>query len=226
MSVLLEAREITKLYRQGSISVAALDAVSFTVGRGQIALIIGPSGSGKSTLLSILGCILRPTSGTVSVDGEMVSALPDRELPRIRRSCFGFVFQAFRLFPFLTALENVETALRLARVPRQSRRLRAMKLLTQCGLAERATFYPQSLSGGEKQRVALARALAGDPQILLADEPTASLDSATGEEVFAMLSRFAKEYGKAVIMASHDPKARQFADHVFDLADGRMSVKG
>ena len=226
MSALLEARNVSKLYRQGPVSVTAVDSVSFTVERGQIALIIGPSGSGKSTLLSMLGCILRPSSGDILVEGEAVSALPDRELPRIRRSCFGFVFQAFHLFPFLTAQENVETALRLARVPSRTRQVLALELLTGCGLEARANFLPGSLSGGEKQRVAIARALAGNPQILLADEPTASLDSTTGEEVFAMLSRFAKESGKAVIMASHDPKARGFADRVFNLTDGRISGVG
>jgi putative ABC transport system ATP-binding protein len=224
MSVMLEARDASKRYREGLASVVAVDSVSFTVNKGQIALITGPSGSGKSTLLSMLGCILRPTSGAILVDGEEVSALPDWELPRIRGKCFGFVFQAFHLFPFLTAQENVEMALRLRKVPRQTRKTRAMELLTRCGLEKRMSFYPGSLSGGEKQRVAIARALAGDPQILLADEPTASLDSSNGDAVFTMLHRFAKQSGKAVVMASHDPKARRFADRVYNLTDGRISV--
>jgi putative ABC transport system ATP-binding protein len=225
MGALLEARDVSKRYRQGPVSVAAVDSVSFAVERGQIALIIGPSGSGKSTLLTILGCILRPTSGAVLVEGEEVSALPDRELPRIRRRCFGFIFQAFHLFPFLTAQENVETALRLKRAPCRTRNAQAKELLTRCGLEARAAFYPDSLSGGEKQRVAIARALAADPQILLADEPTASLDPANGEEVFTMLHKFAKETGKAVVMASHDPKARGFADRIFHLTYGRIAAE-
>ena len=222
MGVCLEAREISKIYRQGAISVAAVQSVSLAVEKGQIVLLIGPSGSGKTTLLSILGCILRPTSGAIYVDGTLVSDLPESRLPLIRRSCFGFVFQAFHLFPFLTARENVETAMRLRRV--SDRKSKAMDLLVRCGLERRATFYPGDLSEGEKQRVAFARALAGDPRIVLADEPTASLDSATGEEVLGMLRQFAKELGKVVVMASHDPRAQRFADRVFSLTDGRLDA--
>jgi putative ABC transport system ATP-binding protein len=222
MKPMLEARGITKHYRQGTTSVAAVDRVSIAVQEGEIALIIGPSGSGKSTLLSMLGCILQPTSGAVLVAGYDVSGLSERVLPRIRRRCFGFVFQSFHLFPFLTARENVETALRLRKVPREARRDIAIDLLTGCGLGQRMDFYPASLSGGEKQRVAIARALAGDPYILLADEPTASLDSANGEVVLEMLRHLALAQGKAVVLASHDPKARHFADSVYTLADGRI----
>jgi putative ABC transport system ATP-binding protein len=222
MDVCLEAREISKIYRRGPISVAAVQSVSLGVEKGQIVLLIGPSGSGKTTLLSILGCILRPTSGALYVNGTLVSDLPESRLPLIRRSCFGFVFQAFHLFPFLTALENVETAMRLRRV--SDRKSKAMDLLVRCGLERRATFYPGDLSEGEKQRVAFARALAGDPRIVLADEPTASLDSATGEEVLGMLRQFAKELGKVVVMASHDPRAQRFADRVFSLTDGRLDA--
>jgi putative ABC transport system ATP-binding protein len=222
MDVCLEAREISKIYRRGPISVAAVQSVSLGVEKGQIVLLIGPSGSGKTTLLSILGCILRPTSGALYVNGTLVSDLPESRLPLIRRSCFGFVFQAFHLFPFLTALENVETAMRLRRV--SDRKSKAMDLLVRCGLERRATFYPGDLSEGEKQRVAFARALAGDPRIVLADEPTASLDSATGEEILGMLRQFAKELGKVVVMASHDPRAQRFADRVFSLTDGRIEA--
>jgi putative ABC transport system ATP-binding protein len=222
MDVCLEAREISKIYRRGPISVAAVQSVSLGVEKGQIVLLIGPSGSGKTTLLSILGCILRPTSGALYVNGTLVSDLPESRLPLIRRSCFGFVFQAFHLFPFLTALENVETAMRLRRV--SDRKSKAMDLLVRCGLERRATFYPGDLSEGEKQRVAFARALAGDPRIVLADEPTASFDSATGEEILGMLRQFAKELGKVVVMASHDPRAQRFADRVFSLTDGRIEA--
>jgi putative ABC transport system ATP-binding protein len=221
---LLEARALTKHYEQGTISVAAVDSVSFSLRAGETALIIGPSGSGKSTLLSMLGCILRPTSGAILLAGREVSGLSDRDLPRIRRRCFGFVFQSFHLFPFLTARENVETALRLRRVPAASRLRQSIDLLEDCGLEERMEFYPASLSGGEKQRVAIARALAGDPFILLADEPTASLDSPNGDMIFKMLRGFAQQKGKAVVMASHDPKARDFADSVYSLTDGRIAA--
>ena len=224
MKPLLEARALTKHYEQGTISVAAVDSVSFSLRAGETALIIGPSGSGKSTLLSMLGCILRPTSGAILLAGREVSGLSDRDLPRIRRRCFGFVFQSFHLFPFLTARENVETALRLRRVPAASRLRQSIDLLEDCGLEERMEFYPASLSGGEKQRVAIARALAGDPFILLADEPTASLDSANGDMIFKMLRGFAQQKGKAVVMASHDPKARDFADSVYSLTDGRIAA--
>jgi putative ABC transport system ATP-binding protein len=224
MRPLLEARELSKHYQQGSLDVAAIDSASFSVMASEIALIIGPSGSGKSTLLSMLGCILRPSSGVILLGGHEVSGLSDRHLPRIRRRCFGFIFQSFHLFSFLTARENVETALRLRKVPAASRRQRSVDLLARCGLEERMDFYPASLSGGEKQRVAIARALAGDPFILLADEPTASLDSANGDVIFTMLRRFAKEKGRAVVMASHDPKARRFADRVYSLVDGRLDV--
>jgi len=221
---LLEARALTKHYEQGTISVAAVDSVSFSLRAGETALIIGPSGSGKSTLLSMLGCILRPTSGAILLAGREVSGLSDRDLPRIRRRCFGFVFQSFHLFPFLTARENVETALRLRKVPAASRLRQSIDLLEDCGLEERMEFYPASLSGGEKQRVAIARALAGDPFILLADEPTASLDSANGDMIFKMLRGFAQQKGKAVVMASHDPSARDFADSVYSLTDGRIAA--
>lgn len=224
MKPLLEARAISKHYQQGSVAVAAVESVSFSLAKGEIALIIGPSGSGKSTLLSMLGCILRPSSGAIQLGGHDVSGLPDRYLPRIRARCFGFVFQSFHLFPFLTARENVEAALRIRNVAPALRRERAIELLTHCGLEGRMDFYPASLSGGEKQRVAIARALAGDPFILLADEPTASLDSANGEMVFDLLRHFAKQRGKAVIMASHDPKARGFADSVYNLVDGRIDL--
>jgi putative ABC transport system ATP-binding protein len=183
MSARLEGLDVAKTYQRGSIAVAAVRSVSMVVEQGQIVLVMGPSGSGKTRLLSILGCILRPTSGSVRLDGTAISELPEARLPAIRRSCFGFAFQTFHLFPFLTALENVEIAMRLQRVPRSVSKPRAMDLLVRCGLQQRAAFYPEDLSGGEKQRVAFVRSLAGNPRFVLADEPTANLDSATGEEV-------------------------------------------
>ena len=157
MTPYLEARSITKIYQPGRVTVSAVDKVSFAVEQGEVAVIAGPSGSGKSTLLSIIGCILRPTSGGIYLRGEAVSDLREARLPALRRATFGFIFQAFNLFPFLTALENVELAMRLQRVPAQARRSRALDLLTLYGLQDRASFYPAYLSGGEKQRVALAQ---------------------------------------------------------------------
>jgi len=223
MTPYLEARSITKIYHQGSVTVSAVDRVSFAVEQGEVAVIAGPSGSGKSTLLSIIGCILRPSSGAIYLDGEAVSDLKEARLPALRSSTFGFIFQSFNLFPFLSALENVELAMRLQGVPAQARRSRALELLARYGLEERVAFYPGYLSGGEKQRVALARALAGDPMILLADEPTANLDSVAGEEVFGLLRRFAIDAHRVVVMVSHDPRAQRFADHVFTLTDGRLA---
>ena len=223
MSPYLEARSVSKIYQQGAVTVRAVEEVSFAVDHGEVALIAGPSGSGKSTLLSMVGCILRPSSGTICLDGSPVSDQKESDLPALRSSTFGFIFQSFNLFPFLTALENVELAMRLQGVPAKPRRSRALELLKSCGLAERATFHPSYLSGGEKQRVALARALAGDPMILLADEPTANLDSVVGEEVFGLLRRFAKDLRKVVVMVSHDPRAERFADRVFNLTDGRLA---
>src|SRR3984957_936855 len=187
MAACLEAQGVSKTYGKGPAAVAAVQSVSLAVEPGETVLLIGPSGSGKSTLLSMLGCMLRPSAGTILVYDAPVSDLPERRMPALRRHSFGFVFQAFNLFPFLTALENVETALRLQRVPGATRRSRARELLARCGLERRADFYPRDLSGSEKQRVAVARALVGDPRILLADEPTASLDSATGESILALM---------------------------------------
>jgi putative ABC transport system ATP-binding protein len=224
MSGRLEALDVSKTYRRGAIVVPAVKSVSLAVEKGQIVLVMGPSGSGKTTLLSILGCILRPSSGSICLDGKAISELPESRLPAIRRSCFGFVFQTFHLFPFLTALENVEVAMHLQKVSRSVSKPRAMDLLVRCGWEQRATFYPEDLSGGEKQRVAFARALAGNPQFVLADEPTANLDSATGEEVFSMLRQCAKELNKGVVMVTHDPKAQEFADRVFSMTDGRVGA--
>lgn len=223
MKPFLDARRLTKNYVQGEVSVNAVSEVSLSVAGGEVALIIGPSGSGKSTLLSMLGCILRPSSGSIYLAGHDVLQLDDHALPSVRSRCFGFVFQSFHLFPFLTARENVEVSLRLRKVATTERARRSSEILDECGLAERMDFYPANLSGGEKQRVAIARALVSEPFILLADEPTASLDSANGELILRMLRHFAKGRGKAVVMASHDPRARDFADNVYCLSDGQVT---
>lgn len=222
MPAILETRAVTKVYEEGSIKVRAVDGVDLLVERGGVLLIMGPSGSGKTTLLSMMGCILRPTSGEVLIDGREVSGLKEEALPDIRKRHFGFVFQAFNLFPSLRAVENIEVVLRLKGWPKADVRPDAMRLLGQVGLEKRADFYPKDLSGGEKQRVAFARALAGDPAIILADEPTANLDSKTGKEVLALLHEFARSADKAVVIISHDPKAEELADRVVHLEDGRL----
>lgn len=219
---ILEAKGLTKVYEEGAVRVKAVDSVSLSVDKGAVLLVMGPSGSGKTTLLSMMGCILHPTDGEVVVDGKTVSELKESELPDVRKKYFGFVFQAFNLFPSLTAVENVELVLRLKGWEKASMRETALGLLKKVGLGERAGFYPRDLSGGEKQRVAFARALAGDPPIILADEPTANLDSRTGKEVLTLLRGLAEGFGKAVVIISHDPKAEGLAHRVVFLEDGRL----
>jgi putative ABC transport system ATP-binding protein len=186
---------------------------------------MGPSGSGKTTLVSIMGCILRPSSGSVKVAGREVTRLSEKELPAIRLRHMGFVFQGFNLFPTLTAVENVEIALELKRVPRGERRMRAAALLDEVGLNDKHRAYPADLSGGQKQRVAIARALAGDPDVILADEPTAALDKTSGRTVLEMLRRLAHDKGRAVVIVTHDARTLDYADRVVDIEDGRIAAE-
>lgn len=222
MSNILETYNITKVYGGGESRVQAVDSVTLGVRSHELLLIMGPSGSGKTTLLSLMGCILHPTSGMVTVDGMQVSSLSEDDLPDIRKKYFGFVFQSFNLFPSLNAVENVELVLRLKRFDKPRIRGEALGLLEKVGLAKRARFYPSDMSGGEKQRVAFARALAGDPPVILADEPTANLDSKTGAQVLGLLKRLAEDSGKAIVIVSHDPKAKALAHRVVFLEDGRI----
>jgi putative ABC transport system ATP-binding protein len=221
---LLEVRDLSKLYGTGDTRVTAVDRVGLDLDRGELLLIMGPSGSGKTTLLSMMGCILRPTSGTIRLEGREVSALDEARLPEVRRRFIGFVFQSFNLFPFLTALENVELVLRMKQAPREQRRAQAVRLMERVGLGRRTRLYPADLSGGEKQRTALARALAGDPPVILADEPTANLDWKTGHEVLLLLRGLAEQAGKAVAVVSHDPRAERLAHRALALVDGRLSA--
>ncbi len=222
METILEVKDIGKVYGEGDNRVVAVDSITLALHRHEVLLIMGPSGSGKTTLLSMMGCILRPTSGEVRIDGRVVSGLGEDAFPDLRRRYFGFVFQSFNLFASLTAAENVEVVLRLKASDRKNVRAEALRLLERVGLGKRTHFYPADLSGGEKQRVAFARALAGDPPILLADEPTANLDSRTGKEVLTLLRTLAEEWGKAVAIVSHDPKAEALAHRVVFLEDGRL----
>lgn len=231
---ILNVQNVYKIFGEGDRAVVAVDSVSLAVHRGEVLLIMGPSGSGKTTLLSMMGCLLRPTRGEISIDQEVISRLPESALPDLRRRHFGFVFQSFNLFPSLTARENVELVLRLKerrhfslkpilkRESLQRFKTESLRLLEQVGLGKRADFFPATLSGGEKQRVAFARALAGDPPILLADEPTASLDSKTGKEILLFLKMLAENFGKAVAIVSHDPKAEAVVHRFVVLEDGRI----
>lgn len=218
----IRAARLTKIYGDGATAFRALTDVDLEIRAGELTLLMGPSGSGKTTLLSILGCILRGTAGSLEVLGERVDALPEGELPRIRREAIGFVFQGFNLFPALTAAENVALALDVRGVRRAEAEKRAAELIREVGLADKSKSYPADLSGGQKQRVAIARALAGDPPIVLADEPTAALDSTNGKNVIELLRRLAHEHGRAVVMVTHDPRVLSYGDRIIHLEDGRI----
>jgi putative ABC transport system ATP-binding protein len=219
----LEARDVTKVFDQGRAEpVRVLGGVSLTLARGEIVALEGPSGSGKTTLLSILGCILSPSSGTVVVDGTRVDRCNPRELAAVRRRSIGFVFQQFNLFPSLTAAENVEYALNIKGVRGAAARRRAARVLDALGLEDRKDFLPRDLSGGQKQRVAVARALASRPAVLLADEPTANLDSHLGLHILAQFRRLAKEENQALLIVTHDPNVRTICDRVIQIRDGQL----
>ncbi len=219
----LEVRDVTKRYGDGPTAVSAVRGVSLAVQPGEVVLIMGPSGSGKTTLLSMMGALLSPTSGTISLDGTVISALGEGRLPEIRLRKFGFIFQDFNLLSALSVLENVAIVAELAGHKRGEAREKATQILTELGLQERLRFLPEKLSGGEKQRVAIARALVNDPALLLADEPTANLDSAIGHEIMRILRRVAKEKGRAVVIVSHDQRIRDIADRVLWLEDGEFA---
>ena len=198
----------------------ALRGVDMDVDPGEMVLLMGPSGSGKTTLLSVMGCILRASSGSVRIAGTDVTKLSEKQLPPMRLKHIGFVFQGFNLFPTLTAGENVEVMLDLKDVRGAEARQRAAGLLEQVGLDGKYDAFPADLSGGQKQRVAIARALAGDPEIVLADEPTAALDSHTGRNVIEMMCSLAHDRGRTVVIVTHDGRLREFADRVVRIEDG------
>jgi putative ABC transport system ATP-binding protein len=218
--VALSAHGLTRIFGDGELAVTAVHDVDLDVERGEVVLIMGPSGSGKTTLLSMLGGMLRPTSGTIIVDGVDLAAARERDLPRFRARHFGFVFQDFNLLTALSALENVELACNLAGVTGSRARERAEALLERFELGDRLSFVPDKLSGGEKQRIALARALANDPPVLLADEPTANLDSKIGHEVARLLRDIAVDEARCVVVVSHDSRLKEIADRVLWLEDG------
>jgi putative ABC transport system ATP-binding protein len=215
-------RGLTKTYAEDSTSVQALRGVDLDVEPGELVLLMGPSGSGKTTLLSIMGCILTASSGTVHIAGMEVTTLSEKELPRVRLQNIGFVFQGFNLFPTLTAAENIELMLDLKGVRGIAVKKRSRELLAQVGLADKYDTFPSDLSGGQKQRVAIARALAGDPGIILADEPTAALDSKTGRAVIEMMRGLAYQHGSAVVIVTHDSRLLDFADRMIRLEDGQV----
>jgi len=216
----LDVRDATKRFGEGDTAVTAVRGVSLAVEPGEIVLIMGPSGSGKTTLLSMMGALLKPTEGSIHLDGIDISALSESRLPDIRLRQFGFVFQDFNLLSALSALENVAIVAELAGVNGRVARDKATALLTELGLGDRLGFPPEKLSGGEKQRVAIARALINDPALILADEPTANLDSKIGHEIMRLLRRIAKDQRRSVVIVSHDERIRDIADRVLWLEDG------
>lgn len=219
-TTILRAENIVKELGKGAGAVMALKGVSMKLVPGELTLLMGPSGSGKTTLLSILGCILGPTSGTIAVAGTKTAGLKPEQLAQLRRKHMGFIFQSYNLFPTLTALENVRIALDVRGTKGFKAAARAEEVLRQVGLGERLMSYPGNLSGGEQQRVAVARAIVSSPSIVLADEPTAALDSENGHAVMELLARIAHEQERSVLAVTHDPRTLSYADRVIRIEDG------
>jgi putative ABC transport system ATP-binding protein len=217
----IELTHITKTYKMGSLEVPALQGVDLVVERGEYVAIMGPSGSGKSTMMNIIGCLDRPTSGTYRLDGEDVSHLDDNALATIRLRKLGFVFQGFNLLARTDAISNVALPLFYAGVNARERRRRALAMLTEVGLSDRAHHKPSELSGGQQQRVAIARALVNDPAVLLADEPTGNLDTKTSAELMALFDHL-HEGGRTIIMVTHDENVARKARRIVRLLDGRI----
>jgi putative ABC transport system ATP-binding protein len=221
----LEVKNVTKIYGSGRTAVKAVNGVSFSIDRGELVLLMGPSGSGKTTLLTLISGLLKPTSGSIKIDGREITSLTQKELAKLRLEKIGFIFQHFNLLTALTALENVMIPLIIKGVKESESRKMAAKLLINFGLEDRMHHKPEDLSGGEQQRVAVARAVITDPDIIIADEPTANLDSEKGKEVMELIHAMVKK-GKAAIIASHDPRVESFADRILRMEDGRLKDSG
>lgn len=221
---LLEMRGVTKIYQQGKIPVPALRGIDLTVEQGEFTTIFGPSGSGKTTMLNMIGCLDKPTSGTIIFDGKDLGKLDKKGLAQLRRYNIGFVFQSYNLIPVLTAYENVEFALRLVnRYDKKQLKERVLQILADVGLAGLENRRPNELSGGQKQRVAIARALVKEPKLVLADEPSANLDSKTSEEVLEVMVKMNQELGTTFIFSTHDPQVMEYAHRMLEVRDGLIS---
>lgn len=220
--VVLEAREVSKNYQMGEVTVRALDAVGFSVEKGEFVAVMGPSGSGKSTLLHLLGGLDEPSGGEIVLAGEPISHLSDDEVTRVRRQKVGFIFQFYNLVPTLTAEENVALPLLIDGKSVAAYRDKILGLLEMVGLQNRQHHKPDQMSGGQQQRVAIARAFVNDPEIVLADEPTGNLDSKSGTAILELLRRSCDELKQTIVMVTHDPRAASYADRVVFLKDGRI----
>ena len=218
----LEAVDVVKVLGQGAGQVQALKGVNLALKGGELTLLMGPSGSGKTTLLSILGCMLTPTRGTVRVGGRSTEGAGPEELAKLRREHVGFIFQSYHLFPTLTAADNVRLALDVRGDNSARARIKTEEALALVGLAHKANAFPLELSGGEQQRVAIARAIVGKPSVILADEPTAALDSENGMAIMKLLAEIADDAAHGVLVVTHDPRILRFADRVVHIEDGRI----
>lgn len=221
--MIIRMKSLGKIYRNGDIEVEALKDVDLAIEEGEFVSIMGPSGSGKSTLMNIIGCLDRSTSGYYELDGVDISKLNDIQLAKIRNLKIGFVFQSFNLLPRISALQNVELPMIYAGVGRKERRARAMEALGRVGLTDRAHHKPNEMSGGQKQRVAIARALVNHPAIILADEPTGNLDSASGEDIMAVFQSLNRE-GVTIILVTHEPDIAEHTNRVVSFRDGRLTI--
>jgi putative ABC transport system ATP-binding protein len=219
----IEAANVSRSYGSGPARVQALKAANLTLIGGELTVLMGPSGSGKTTLLSILGCMLAPTSGTLRVCGTSTSGARPAELAKIRRQHIGFVFQSYHLFSTLTAAENVLLALDVRGERGPKAVAKAQEVLASVGLTSKMSSFPRQLSGGEQQRVAIARAIVAEPSAILADEPTAALDSVNGHATMTILSAIAKERRRAVLVVTHDPRLFEFADRIVHIQDGSLT---
>ncbi len=222
----IQVENATKIYHIGEIETRALDSISLRIGAGEFTALVGPSGSGKTTLLQLMGCLDKPNSGAVKINGQDVTRFSPNQRADLRREKIGFIFQFFALVPVLSAYENVELPLLLNGTSATERRKRVLEMLAAVGLTDRVNHRPDQLSGGEQQRVAIARALAPRPIMVLADEPTANLDTTNGEQAMSIMQRLNQETGTAFIFATHDPRVMGFARRVVKMRDGRLVDDG
>jgi putative ABC transport system ATP-binding protein len=224
--IVIETKRLTKVFKRDEFQVTALKNAEIEVRKGEFIALMGPSGSGKSTLLHLIAAMDRATDGAIAVLGEDLRALTDRQIARWRNEHIGFIFQSFNLIPVLTALENVELPLKLTKLNKKERLEHAETALKLVGLGDRAGHFPRQLSGGQEQRVGIARAIVTDPDLILADEPTGNLDAASANDILTLLSKLNKDFGKTIIMVTHDPHAAKYASTVRFLDKGELLPEG